>query len=91
MTILRFTNGGSSARNLEVSIHWSGFLSGYTKLQTDADGCVTVDDALLNGKERTAETIYVENPNGGYKLKFEGVKVKKGDNPEFTLEIAKRQ
>lgn len=98
MTRLQFFKNGSTVKQgLEVSIHWQGHDSwsptggGHSKYRTDSSGCIYVEDSLISGRERKTDNIYIENPDGGYKLKYPGYVVTKGAEDELHLEMASRQ
>ena len=98
VTKLKFMRGGRPARRgLGVSIHWQGhsswnpFGGGHTLLKTDDDGCVTVDDALFSDSKRATDNVYIDNPDGGYSLKFPGVTIYRNTINHFDIEDAQRQ
>lgn len=91
-TTLRFFKHGRAVKaGLEVSIQWSGTLSGYSKYRTDSSGCVYIEDNRINGIERKTDNIYIENPDGGYSLKYPGWVITKGAEHNLHLEQATRQ
>ncbi len=92
MTILQFFKNGRSVKaGLEVSLHWSGALSGFSKYRTDASGRIYVEDDRISGRERKTDNIYIENPDGGYSLKYPNYVVTKGVEHQLHLEQATRQ
>jgi len=92
MTVLQFfRNGRSVSAGLEVSLHWSGALSGFSKYRTDASGRIYVEDERISGRERKTDNIYIENPDGGYSLKYPNYVITKGIEHELHIEQATRQ
>lgn len=98
MTILQFfKNGKSVKRGLEVSIHWEGYSSwnpmggGHSKYRTDENGRIFIEDERITGRERKTDNIYIENPDGGYSLKYPNYVVAKGEEHQLHLELATRQ
>lgn len=98
MTILQFfKNGRPVKRGLEVSVHWEGYNSwnplggGHSKYRTDDNGCVFIEDDRIAGHERKTDNIYIENPEGGYSLKYPNYVVTKGVKHQLHLEQANHQ
>lgn len=91
MTGIQFFKDGRSVREgLEVTLHWAGFFSGFSKFRTDGRGRIFVEDKLIDGSSRKA-TIYIQNPDGGLSLYFPDYVVEKGADHQLHLEDAKRQ
>ena len=94
-TVLKFLKNGRSVKaGLEVTIQWRGYNSwnpsggGHSKYQTDSSGCVYVDESLINGHERGTDNIYIQNPDGGFPLKYSDHVIMKGAEHRLDLESA---
>lgn len=86
MARLIIEQGGKSVKQgLEVSIHWSGWTSGYSKYTTQPSGITIIPDDDLRGNSRKADKIFVENPKGGSSVKFENVNIRKGEDVYLDL------
>jgi hypothetical protein len=96
-TIRFFKNGRSVKAGLEVTIQWEGYNSwnpfggGHAKHRTDSSGAIYVDEGQVSGRERKTDNIYIENPDGGYSLKYPNYVITKGAEHQLHLEQAVRQ
>lgn len=97
-TVLQFFKNGRPVKSgLEVSIHWEGFNSwnpvggGSSKYRTDSKGSIYVEDERISGQERKTDNIYIENPDGGYSLKYPNYKIVKNNEHHLHLETADHQ
>lgn len=96
MTQLTFHKDGKPLRaGLECSIHWEGYSTwlgrGHTILRTNDQGSVVVDNDLIRPEGSTPEKIFIDNPDGGYSLYYEGITLRRGGVYVFDLQSAKKQ
>lgn len=93
LTIYR--NGKPISAGLECSIHWEGYSNffgrGHTKLHTDSEGAVYIDDDIIRSDGSTPEKIWIDNPEGGYALYFQGITLHRGEEYNLHIELANHQ
>ena len=78
----------------EVMIRWdSGYVpvSGPVRSWTDAAGCVYIEDCLLRGTARKAESITIRTPDAEFALVFVDIILSHGEQHVFLLEAAQRE
>jgi len=91
-TILKFYKNGRFAKaGLEVALHWSSTTSNVSKYRTDSSGSITIEDDRISGEEYKIELIFIQNPDGGYSLKYPNYVITKGIEHELHIEQATRQ
>jgi hypothetical protein len=82
--------GGKGVKQgLKVTVHWSGWTSGYSDYQTQPNGVTVIPDEDLNGNSRRADKIFIQNPKGGNSLKFENISISRHDPVYLELDRAR--
>jgi hypothetical protein len=67
--LIFFYNNRSVQANLEVSLHWPGWVNGgYSKHRTNSSGEIDIDDNLGNRSSAKVEKAFIQDPRGGGRL-----------------------